>query len=85
MLLAALVLFEAILTGRVSNISQRPNFFVDFLLQRLLAFKITTVYADERINSGMKSLSILCVVGRGQTMLAGRRGGGGMEPKKCDK
>jgi hypothetical protein len=36
---AALLLFDAILTNRVSNISQRPNIFVDFLLQRRLALK----------------------------------------------
>jgi hypothetical protein len=41
-----------------------------------LVLKITTVYADERINSGMKSLFILCVGGRGEPMLAGRSGGG---------
>jgi hypothetical protein len=34
-----LVLFDAILTGRASNISQRPTIFVDFLLQRRLALK----------------------------------------------
>jgi hypothetical protein len=32
--LAAVVLFDAIPTGWVSNISQRPNIFVDFLLQQ---------------------------------------------------
>jgi hypothetical protein len=34
--LAAVVLFDAIPTGWVSNISQRPNIFVDFLSQRRL-------------------------------------------------
>ena len=34
------------------------------------------MYADERINSGMKSLFVLCVGGRGEPMLAGRSGGG---------
>ncbi len=37
--LAAVVLFDAIPTGWVSNISQRQNFFVDFLLQRRLVLK----------------------------------------------
>jgi hypothetical protein len=68
-----------VLIGLVSNISQRPNMFVDFLLQRRLALK------NKWIKSGMKSLSIICVGGRGQPMLAGRIGGVGMEPKKCDK
>jgi hypothetical protein len=36
---AALVLFYAIQTGWVNNISQRPNIFVDFQLQRRLALK----------------------------------------------
>ena len=36
---AALVLSDAIPTGWVSNISQRPNIFVDFLLQRRWASK----------------------------------------------
>jgi hypothetical protein len=40
------------------------------------------VYADERINADIRSLSILCVGGRGQPMLAGMSGGGGVEPKK---
>jgi hypothetical protein len=37
--LAAVVLFDAIPTGWVSNISQRQNNFVDFLLQRRLVLK----------------------------------------------
>jgi hypothetical protein len=37
--LAAVVLFDAIPTGWVSNISQRPNIFVDFLLHRRLVLK----------------------------------------------
>jgi hypothetical protein len=74
---AALVLFDTILTGQVSNISQRPNVFVDFLLQRRLVLKNRNCLPCERINSGMKSLSVLCVGGRGQPMLAGRSGGGG--------
>jgi len=36
---AALAHFDAILTGQVSNISLRPNIFVDFLLQRWLVLK----------------------------------------------
>ncbi len=56
----ALVLLGAIPTGWVSNIYQQPNIFVDFQLQRRLALN-TKVYADERINAEMKSLSILCV------------------------
>jgi hypothetical protein len=51
--------------------------FVDFLLQRRAALKNHKSYADERINTEMKSLSILCVGGRGQPMLAGGNGGGG--------
>jgi hypothetical protein len=54
---------------------------MDFLLHRRLALKITKVFADERINVEMKTLSILCIGGRGQPMLAGGSGGG-MEPKK---
>ncbi len=37
--MATVVLFDAIPTGWVSNISQRPNIFVDFLLQRRWASK----------------------------------------------
>ncbi len=37
--LAAVVLFDAIPAGWVSNISQRPNIFVDFLLKRRLVLK----------------------------------------------
>jgi hypothetical protein len=33
----------------------------------------------------MMSLSILCVGAKGQQMLVGRSGGGGMEPKKLTK
>jgi hypothetical protein len=54
--------------------------FVDFLVQRRAALKNHKSYADERINTEMKSLSIPCV--RGQPMLAGGNGGGGREPKK---
>jgi hypothetical protein len=56
--------------------------FVDFLLQRRAALKNNKSYADERINTEMKSLSIPCVGGRGQPMLAGGNGGGGGEQKK---
>ncbi len=49
--LAAVVLFDALPTGWVSNFSQRPNIFVDFLLQRRLVLKNHKVYADERINA----------------------------------
>jgi hypothetical protein len=38
-LAAAVVLLDAIPTGWVSNISQRPNIFVDFLLQHQLVLK----------------------------------------------
>jgi hypothetical protein len=41
--LAAVVLFDAIPTGWISNISQRP---VDFLLQRWRALKITIFDAE---------------------------------------
>ncbi len=41
--------------------------------------KSKKVYADERIKAEMKSLSIPCLGGRGQSMVAGRRGD--MEPK----
>jgi hypothetical protein len=58
-----------------------PNIFVDFLLQRQSALKITKVYADDKINAKTTSISIVCVRGRGQPMLAG--GGGAMEPKKA--
>jgi hypothetical protein len=53
--------------------------FVDFLLQRRAALKNHKSYADERINTEMKSLSIPCVGGRGQPMLAGGNGGEGAE------
>jgi hypothetical protein len=43
--------------------------------------KITKIGSDERFNAEMKSLSILCVGGRGQPMLAGGSWGRGMEPK----
>jgi hypothetical protein len=36
---------------------------------------VTIVYADEKINAEMKSLSILCIGGRRQSMLAGGEGG----------
>jgi hypothetical protein len=51
--------------------------FVDFLLQRRAALKNHKSYANERINTEMKSLSIPCVGGRGQPMLG--NGGGGAE------
>ncbi len=44
--MTAVLLFDAIPNGWVSNISQRQNNFVDFLLQRRLVLKITKVYAD---------------------------------------
>jgi hypothetical protein len=50
---------------------------VDFLLQRRAALKNHKSYADERINTEMKSLSIPCIGGRGQPMLAGGNGGEG--------
>jgi hypothetical protein len=53
---------------------------VDFLLKRRLALKITVVYAEEKINAEMKSLSFHCVKGRGQPMPAAKRGD--MESKK---
>ncbi len=51
---------------------------MDFLVQRRVALKNHKSYADERINTEMKSLSIPWLKGRGQPMLAG----GGREPKK---
>jgi hypothetical protein len=44
--------------------------------------KITKVGAHERINAEMKSLSIFCVGGRGQPMLAG--GSEGVWSQKID-
>ncbi len=49
--------------------------FEDFLFQRYAVFKYPKVYADGRIKAEMKSLSFLCVVGRGQPRLAGGSGG----------
>ncbi len=53
-------------TGRVSKISQRRKLFDDFLLQHRAALKYHKSLAYERINAEMKSLSVLCVGGRGQ-------------------
>ncbi len=66
--------FDTVATGWVHNI------FGDFLLQRQSPLKITKL-CDDRINAAMKNLSTLCVGGKGQLMLAGGKGGRGLEPK----
>jgi hypothetical protein len=58
---------------------------VDFLLQRQSALKYHKSVSFERIDAEIRSLSILCVGGRGQPMLAGRRGGGGYGAEKVGK
>ncbi len=50
-------------------------FLWNFCYRIVRSEKITKVNADERINAEMKSLFILFVGGRGQPMIAGKRGG----------
>jgi hypothetical protein len=73
---AALVLFDAIPTGWVSNISQRSNIFVDFLLQRRLALKNHKSFRlreDQCRNE--ESFYSLCKEVEGSLQLAGVEGG----------
>jgi hypothetical protein len=48
-------------------------------------YNITKVYADERINAEIKSLSILYVGGRGQPVLIGWSGGGRRKSQQIKK